>query len=430
MLVDIIGTLILTFCTFTFIDKILDNNNFKLKFISVLVYSFITIMSYNLAQESIIRLLFNWIMFVIIIKFIYKEKILKSFIISFIIYLILMILEILGATIITIFVNCDIKNIANMDYINLFINLFSSIFLLIGCRVEILTNFITYITKITFNERNIKIMIMTIISFSITVALSYYLYYDSNFIVMFMTSLILILVYNSFVFLVVFDKKKIEDLKIKNSEMMGNLRTYEEMLANEKMKNHESKNNLLCLKGIIGKKSVKATDYIDTLIDEMIEEDKTIKELIVNIPSGGLQGLIYQKMIIMKQKNIEFLFNISRNVHVDDFEVLDNKMLCDICKVIGIFLDNSIEEVDKSKFKKIKINFYKEKDKFIITISNTFLNIIKLEKIYEKGYSTKGENRGHGLSIVKRIVDSNKKLVNLNKINKNLFTQVLEIKLK
>ena len=35
---------------------------------------------------------------------------------------------------------------------------------------------------------------------------------------------------------------------------------------------------------------------------------------VMTIPSGGLQGIIYQKMLVMKDKNIIFSLDVSRDV--------------------------------------------------------------------------------------------------------------------
>ena len=54
---------------------------------------------------------------------------------------------------------------------------------------------------------------------------------------------------------------------------------------------------------------------------------------------------------------------------------------------------------------------------------------IEIDKIYEEGYSTKGKDRGYGLALVKKIVDSNDKFENQIEISKTLFSQILSIEI-
>lgn len=82
----------------------------------------------------------------------------------------------------------------------------------------------------------------------------------------------------------------------------------------------------------------------------------------------------------------------------------------------------------KSRKKEININIYFDKY-FIIEISNYFEGNLDVEKIYNKGYSTKGKGHGYGLTLVKNIIEQNKNIINENKIEKNIFTQIIKIKM-
>ncbi len=66
--------------------------------------------------------------------------------------------------------------------------------------------------------------------------------------------------------------------------------------------------------------------------------------------------------------------------------------------------------------------------KFIIT--NSFNGEIDLN-IGNKIFSTKGKNRGHGLLLVKEIINNNNKIfIQKRKISKDLYIQTLLIKEK
>ena len=106
---------------------------------------------------------------------------------------------------------------------------------------------------------------------------------------------------------------------------------------------------------------------------------------------------------------------------------LGEEINLDICKIVGVFLDNAIEEVKRDSNGSISIELYLANDKFNISIANTFEGLIDLEKMSEKKYTTKGKNRGYGLTLVKEIIERNNKLKNIRKVNDNVFIQILEI---
>ncbi len=86
--------------------------------------------------------------------------------------------------------------------------------------------------------------------------------------------------------------------------------------------------------------------------------------------------------------------------------------------MLGIFLDNAIENANYSEEKEINIDLDYLKNMLHITIENTFSNNIK-----------KGKDRGFGLKIAKLILENNK-VFNFNtSIDDKFFKQELIINL-
>ena len=104
----------------------------------------------------------------------------------------------------------------------------------------------------------------------------------------------------------------------------------------------------------------------------------------------------------------------------------DDTMI-DICKILGIFLDNAIEEVLNIEDKFIVVEMYIEEDILFISITNTFDNSNDKNDIYKPGVSTKGNGHGYGLSLVKKIVKNNDKLETYHEITENEFSQTLKV---
>ena len=63
-----------------------------------------------------------------------------------------------------------------------------------------------------------------------------------------------------------------------------------------------------------------------------------------------------------------------------------------------------------------------------LIISNTFENKINIDKIGIEKFTTKGKNGGHGLLLVKHIINSNSIFESNSEIINNLYIQKLKIK--
>lgn len=215
-----------------------------------------------------------------------------------------------------------------------------------------------------------------------------------------------------------------------NDALLNTLNEYERIADQQRVINHENTNQLNALEQMIenneGEEAILG--YIHKLKHDSKTADETIMEKTKRIPSGGLQGIIYQKMIKMKKRKVTYSLNISRDLKELDFKKLGIDTNVDMCKVIGVFLDNAIEEVKGLRERVVDIELYKDEKDFCIGITNSFGKNKNLDHIDELGYTTKGEGHGYGLSLVKQILESNKRLENERRITGRYFTQVLRIK--
>jgi two-component system sensor histidine kinase AgrC len=76
----------------------------------------------------------------------------------------------------------------------------------------------------------------------------------------------------------------------------------------------------------------------------------------------------------------------------------------------------------------VSLHFFLEDDNINIILANTFKNI-NLDELEEKGYSTKGENRGIGLYLVKEIIKHSNTIKKETSIINNFFVQKIIIKM-
>ena len=211
------------------------------------------------------------------------------------------------------------------------------------------------------------------------------------------------------------------DLSLKSIE------EYENMIENSKINNHETRNQFLIIRNM--SKNKKITNYIDTLLDNTINDSEQLLAEVSRLPRGGLRGLIYSKLLIIKEKKINYNLLIDKKVSITKFTKINDKTMVDICKILGVFLDNAIESVENLKEKDIIIEIYMDKKDIVISVTNNFNGEINLEELENIGYTTKGEGHGHGLSLVREILKKNKYIENYKEVYEDNFTQNIKIKM-
>lgn len=198
------------------------------------------------------------------------------------------------------------------------------------------------------------------------------------------------------------------------------------LLNRYKKHNHENNNQLIVIRenSLNNEKVVK---YIDSILTENVgHEDKWISELSY-IKDPGISGFLSVKINQMLDNKIKVSLMISPKVKKYKFEAIKPKQYKELCRVIGIYLDNAYEASKKTRKKEVTIEMLMDKEKLVIIISNSFKGKIELDKIDKEGYTTKGKNHGVGLSIVKDIVTSNKKLEQKREVIKDYFYQYLYV---
>ena len=191
---------------------------------------------------------------------------------------------------------------------------------------------------------------------------------------------------------------------------------------------HHFMNKLHVLHGLIEMKSYDEVEkYISYLKDDYHEKIGYISE---SIKVPAIAGFLLAKVREAKQKNISLLIDPdSRIINKEGLDELYNELLI----ILGVLIDNSMESIADNEEGKIVVYLYLNTDENIL-LCNVYDNgcgISKdiLENVFERGYSTKGENRGYGLNAVDTIVKKYNGLIDVeSEVSKTKFTIEIPIK--
>lgn len=390
----------------------------------ILIASFLVLINY-FSINSFIKVVNTLLLFIIVHKILFKCSLKKSISSALIIELIYIISE----TIYSLIVLSILKN-KSSDFVNNYFgsvlsNLSISFIVIVLSKFNFSFNLKKKLDKFFNNIDDIIVLFLSCIVVLIYTffAVNAYYHIESNLLIS-ISLLIMILI---IILMIIFIKTKEDYYNVceNYNNSLISLKELEKVLTNNRIDNHENKNHLLTIRNMT--KNKKVIGFIDTILNNKIEDDKRIAQETSIIPSGGLRGLIYSKILLMNNKNIDYELDVASSVRVVDILDYSDSMMLDICKIIGIFLDNAIEEMANVEDKYIVIEMYKDEDVFKISITNTYDNTIDKSDIYKSGVSTKGGNHGYGLSLVKKIVNNNSNFKTNTEISEEEFTQILEI---
>ncbi|MBX4262708.1 GHKL domain-containing protein (plasmid) [Clostridium estertheticum] len=127
--------------------------------------------------------------------------------------------------------------------------------------------------------------------------------------------------------------------------------------------------------------------------------------LLKNIKLPQIKGLISGKVIHAQELGIDIILDIVEPITIIKMDIID------LSRCLGIILDNAIESALESEKKVIDVALINKSNSVIIVVANTYKGAIPvLSKLFKEGFSTKGENRGLGLSNCKDIIGKYKNI--------------------
>ena len=191
---------------------------------------------------------------------------------------------------------------------------------------------------------------------------------------------------------------------------------------------HDFNNIILGLDGYINNDDFdkeKLKKYFNSTImnfNNNIELNDIVIAKLNSIKVNSLKSLITNKVLMAQNNNIDVDINIQSEI--TDFYTDEMQL----SRILGILLDNAIEaSLELTDDKKIEVNIIQIDKTTDIQISNTFNNTgIPIADFNKEGFSTKGTNRGLGLSSAHEIANKLNILLN-TETDGNTFVQNLSI---
>ncbi|WP_427910784.1 GHKL domain-containing protein [Pediococcus parvulus] len=215
-------------------------------------------------------------------------------------------------------------------------------------------------------------------------------------------------------------QQNIKDEEIRNQQLHDYLASIEQQYTELRQFKHDYQNIMLSMTEL-----VKHDDR--TELQEYLNELKNKKHLneslskvsiseLDHLKNETLRGLIIQKFFEARKQGVEL------DLEIEQDDLLIEKQLVDIVRIVGVLLDNAIEQAEKMPDHKVSCALIKTDDTVEISVENAVTLPFNLQKIFERGYSSKGSNRGLGLANVKELVNQN--------VNFYLDTQLIQQKLR
>lgn len=423
MLVSVIAALFQGLAATVIISKqtMLKNKNRVLKlFLSLWLYC---IFAYLFIPNSL-----RFISFITIVSLVlyFLLKIQKSevLIFSFNTELIVCFSEIL-ISLLLVFCGLESKDIVSNPFYNLLANVLISLVSILLIYLKPVNMILKKEINIVIRNRRITkyIYIFTFILYLVLLKNGFEVLMMSNYYInlLFMISIILIIV------IILKNESKYEQLKEENKQMLNYVTKYEKIITAQGKTNHEFKNQLMVIRGYAQMHSDKIIEYIDEIVEDSNKAGSSyLISQLNNFPDGGIKGLLYYKLSIMEDENINYTINVEKGVKTK-LKTLSTNNYKNITKILGVLLDNAIDASKKSKTKKINISVIKDTKNIVFKIYNTYKGKIDIEKV-GTGYTSKGKGHGYGLRLVKDIINENKVFDISHDLEDNYFVSSLYIK--
>lgn len=162
-------------------------------------------------------------------------------------------------------------------------------------------------------------------------------------------------------------------------------------------------------------------DVLEECYGQLQKEEYTGFDL-GNIRDSALRSILSRGWIYAEEMGVKLTFETE-----DIIEKVPMRLL-DLVRTVGILVNNAIEAAKMSQEKEVQIAIFNMPNGVHLIIKNSISDEpINWNKLYEKGFSTKGDRRGMGLAIVKELIGEYAAIFLETELINGRFTQSLVI---
>lgn len=141
-----------------------------------------------------------------------------------------------------------------------------------------------------------------------------------------------------------------------------------------------------------------------------------------NLKVRAIKGLVTTKILQAQEKNIPISIEVPELVEYIEMNTID------LSRIIGIIIDNAIEASEDLEDALIRIAFINTESSVMFIVMNKCKeDMPRIHELFQERFSTKGENRGLGLTTLKEITDSTENVLLDTTIENGYFVQKVEI---
>lgn len=248
------------------------------------------------------------------------------------------------------------------------------------------------------------------------------------------------LVFNSFIFLIclvitswillnvaknIEEEEKQKSMIHQQQILESYVENLEKMLEETRAFRHDYKNILSTMSGYIKANEMEGLReffYQKIYLQEGSRESQAIAwKSLKNIKPMELKGFLYEKVLLAFAKDIDVQIIIAESLSVKYRDIED------LVRILGIFIDNAIEEVEMLEEGQIKIVIRNTAKGVIFCVENTCNRCLEMSSLIQKGYSTKGAGRGNGLYWAEKLVEKHPNMFHELKVEDKKVVQLLEV---
>lgn len=139
---------------------------------------------------------------------------------------------------------------------------------------------------------------------------------------------------------------------------------------------------------------------LDAGFDQQLGKKIYTSTQIGNLQLAEVRSLLLSKLTVIRDKGIDCRLEVLYPVAAIEMDVWD------FVRCLGILIDNAMEAALDTEQPWLEIILLAQERQVFLRVSNSYTNIIEPGKMWDNGWSTKGEGRGLGLSSYQHILDN------------------------